>query len=183
MRNRGEVWLADLDPKRSTEPGKPRPVLIVQAQALLDAQHPSTLIIPLTTVLVEGAEPSRIRVPAAERLRRTSDLLIDQLRAIDNRRLVKGPLTKLSVPLMKRIHEAIIEVLDLDQDRNLLGSGGKLCFHGFRLTLYDVLEYLASGMSEVESLKGFSDVTGGDIRICLAFTADGERKPVSIPRS
>lgn len=118
MLNRGEVWLADLDPKRGTEPGKTRPVLIVQAQALLDAQHPSTLIVPLTTVLVEDAEPLRIRVPAAGRLRRTSDLLIDQLRAIDNRRLVEGPLTKLSATLMGRIHEALTEVLDLDQDRN-----------------------------------------------------------------
>ena len=45
---------------------------------------------------------------------RTSDLLIDQLRAIDNRRLVQGPMTKLSSPLMARVHEAISEVLDLD---------------------------------------------------------------------
>lgn len=118
MPNRGEVWLANLDPKRGTEPGKKRPVLIVQAQALLDAQHPSTLIIPLTTVLIEGAEPLRIRVPAAGRLRRTSDLLIDQLRAIDNRRLVQGPMTKLSPALMARVHEALSEVLDLDQDHN-----------------------------------------------------------------
>ena len=118
MPNRGEVWLANLDPKRGTEPVKTRPVLIVQAQALLDAQHPSTLIIPLTTVLIEGAEPLRIRVNAAGRLRRTSDLLIDQLRAIDNRRLVQGPMTKLSQALMARVHEAIAEVLDLDQDRS-----------------------------------------------------------------
>ena len=118
MPNRGEVWLANLDPKRGTEPGKTRPVLIVQAQALLDAQHPSTLIIPLTTVLSEGAEPLRIRVHTADRLRRTSDLLIDQLRAIDNRRLVQGPMTTLSAALMARVHEAIAEVLDLDQDRS-----------------------------------------------------------------
>ena len=112
------MWLADLNPKRGTELGKIRPVLSVQAQALLDAQHPSTLIVPLTTVLIDGAEPLRIRVPAAGHLRRTSDLLIDQLRAIDNRRLVEGPLTKLSATLMKQIHEALIEVLDLNQDRN-----------------------------------------------------------------
>jgi mRNA interferase MazF len=117
MPNRGEVWLANLDPKQGTEPRKTRPVLIVQAQALLDAQHPSTLIIPLTTVLIEGAEPLRIRVDAAGRLRRTSDLLIDQLRAIDNRRLVQGPMTTLSAALMTRVHEALAEVLDLDQDR------------------------------------------------------------------
>ena len=81
--NRGEVWLADLDPQRGTEPGKTRPVLIVQAQALLDVGHPSTLVIPLTTNLVDDAEPLRIRVPASGRLRSDSDLLIDQLRAIE----------------------------------------------------------------------------------------------------
>ena len=118
MPNRGEIWLADLDPKRGTEPGKTRPVLIVQAQALLDAQHPSTLIIPLATVLIDGAEPLRIRVHATGRLRHTSDLLIDQLRAIDNRRLVQGPMAKLSSSLMTRVHQALTEVLDLDQDRN-----------------------------------------------------------------
>lgn len=118
MPNRGEVWLANLDPKQGTEPGKTRPVLIVQAQALLDAQHPSTLIVPLTTNLVNNAEPLRLRVAAAGRLRQDSDLLIDQLRAIDNRRLVQDPMTKLSAALMARVHEAIAEVLDLDQERN-----------------------------------------------------------------
>jgi mRNA interferase MazF len=118
MPNRGEVWLANLDPKQGTEPGKTRPVLIVQAQALLDAQHPSTLIVPLTTNLVNNAEPLRLRVAAAGRLRQDSDLLIDQLRAIDNRRLVQGPMSKLSAALMARVHEAIAEVLDLDQERN-----------------------------------------------------------------
>ena len=118
MPKRGEVWLANLDPKRGTGPGKTRPVLIVQAQALLDAHHPSTLIIPLTTVLIDGAEPLRIRVHATGRLRRTSELLIDQLRAIDNRRLVQGPMTTLSPALMSRVHEAIAEVLELDEDRS-----------------------------------------------------------------
>ena len=114
MPNRGEVWLANLDPKQGTEPGKMRPVLIVQAQALLDAHHPSTLIVPLTTNLVNNAEPLRLRVAATDRLCRDSDLLIDQLRAIDNRRLVQGPMAKLSSALMTRVHEAHADVLDLD---------------------------------------------------------------------
>ena len=118
MPRRGEVWLANLDPKRGTEPGKMRPVLIVQAQALLDALHPSTLVIPLTTVLIDGAEPLRIRVHAAGRLRRTSDLLIDQLRTVDNRRFVQGPMTTLSPALMSQVQEAISDVLDLDQNRS-----------------------------------------------------------------
>ena len=113
MPDRGEIWLADLEPRRGTEPGKTRPVLIVQSQALLDANHPSTLIIPLTTNLVEDAEPLRIRVPTSDRLRRNSDLLIDQIRAIDNRCLIQGPMTRLSDSLMEKVAEAIREVLDL----------------------------------------------------------------------
>ncbi len=113
MRNRGEVWLADLNPTRGTEPGKTRPVLIVQSQALLDADHPSTLIVPLTTHLVEGAEPLRLRVPAAENLRQESDLLLDQLRAIDNRRLRHGPLLRLSSTVMDRVNQSLREVLDV----------------------------------------------------------------------
>ena len=113
MPNRGEVWLANLNAGRGTEPGKTRPVLIVQVQALLDALHPSTLVVPLTTNLVEDAEPLRIRVPAGGRLRRQSDLLIDQLRAIDNRRLVQGPLTRLPPALLRRVGSALREVLDL----------------------------------------------------------------------
>ncbi|TAJ06969.1 MAG: type II toxin-antitoxin system PemK/MazF family toxin [Nitrospirae bacterium] len=115
MPNRGEVWLANLDPRHGTEPGKMRPVLIVQAQALIDAEHPSTLIVPLTTNLVDDAEPLRIRLAPSGRLRRSSDLLIDQLRAIDNRRLSNGPLVRLSPQIMTRINNAIRDILDLDE--------------------------------------------------------------------
>jgi mRNA interferase MazF len=110
---RGEVWLANLNPRRGTEPGKTRPVLVVQAQALIDAGHPSTLIIPLTTNLIDDAEPLRVRVPAQSSLRRDSDLLMDQLRAIDNRVLVKGPLSRLDEATMKRVADALREVLEL----------------------------------------------------------------------
>ncbi|MGH8246181.1 MAG: type II toxin-antitoxin system PemK/MazF family toxin [Gammaproteobacteria bacterium] len=112
MPDRGEIWLANLNPSRGTEPGKRRPVLIIQAQALLDALHPSTLVIPLTTRLTEDAQPLRVRVPAAGRLHKDSDLLIDQLRAIDNRRLVQGPLTRLSAALLETIEHAVREVMD-----------------------------------------------------------------------
>ncbi|MCH8936226.1 MAG: type II toxin-antitoxin system PemK/MazF family toxin [Gemmatimonadetes bacterium] len=116
MPNRGEVWLADLNPRRGTEPGKTRPVLVVQSQALLDAGHPSTLVVPLTTKLVDDAAPLRILIPAADRLQSDSDLLVDQLRAIDNRRLIKGPLVRLDELLMATAGAAILEVLDLAAD-------------------------------------------------------------------
>ncbi len=113
MRKRGEIWLADLNPGRGTEPGKTRPVLIVQAQALLDAEHPSTLVVPLTTRLVEAAEPLRVRIPASGGLKNESDALIDQVRAIDNRRLVQGPLSRLQPPQIDAVAEALLEVFDL----------------------------------------------------------------------
>jgi uncharacterized protein (DUF433 family) len=59
--------------------------------------------------------------------------------------------------------------------------GGKPCIRGLRITVYDVLEYLASGMSEDDILRDFPDLTREDIRACLAFAADRERKFVSIP--
>lgn len=113
MRSCGEIWLANLNPGRGSEPGKIRPVLILQNQALLDADHPSTLIIPLTTNLIEDAEPLRIRIFAQAGLNMDSDLLVDQLRAIDNRRLIQGPLLKLDDKLLRRIYRALAEVLDM----------------------------------------------------------------------
>ena len=110
----GAVWLADLNPQRGTEPGKTRPVLIIQNQALLDAGHPSTLVIPLTTRLIEDAAPLRLRLSVRDRLDRDSDLLIDQIRAIDNQRLVTGPLTLLGAEEMSRIYPAILEVMGIE---------------------------------------------------------------------
>ncbi len=58
---------------------------------------------------------------------------------------------------------------------------GKPCIRGLRITVSEVLEYLASGMSEDEILRDFPDLTRDDLRACLAFAADRERKFVSIP--
>ena len=59
--------------------------------------------------------------------------------------------------------------------------GGKPCIRGLRITVYDVLEYLAGGMSEDEILGDFPDLVRDDIRACLAFAADRERKLASSP--
>lgn len=53
---------------------------------------------------------------------------------------------------------------------------GKPCIRGLRITVYDVLEYLASGMTEAEIRNDFPDLRSEDIRACLAFAADRERK-------
>lgn len=54
--------------------------------------------------------------------------------------------------------------------------GGKPCIRGMRITAYDVLDYLASEMTEAEILEDFPDLTHENIRSCLAFAADRERK-------
>jgi uncharacterized protein (DUF433 family) len=54
--------------------------------------------------------------------------------------------------------------------------GGKPCIRGLRVTVYDVLEYLASGMSHGDILRDFPYLTEQDIRACLAYAADRERK-------
>lgn len=108
---RGEIWLANLNPGRGTEPGKTRPVLIIQNQALLDIKHPSTLIVPLTTRLVDDAEPLRIRIKAQGLLRENSDLLLDQVRAIDNERLVEGPLIQVTSSIMDKVQLALADLI------------------------------------------------------------------------
>ena len=59
--------------------------------------------------------------------------------------------------------------------------GGKPCIRGFRITVYDVLEYLASGMTQEQILADFPDLEPEDIKACLAYAADRERKFVSVP--
>jgi uncharacterized protein (DUF433 family) len=91
----------------------------------------------------------------------------------------------LSAALIFLISQATLQHMDwknritLDPEKR----GGKPCIRGLRMTVYDVLEYLASGMSEEDILKDFPDLTREDIRACLAFAADRERKLVSIPPS
>jgi uncharacterized protein (DUF433 family) len=59
--------------------------------------------------------------------------------------------------------------------------GGKPCIRGLRIAVQDVLEYLAGGMSEDEILADFPELTREDIRACLAFAADRERKLAAVP--
>ena len=85
-----EIWLADLNPRIGTEPGKTRPVMVVQTNLLNKVPHPSTLVCPLTTKVSRKSELLRVHLKSGmANLRQDCDILIDQLRAIDNRRLLK----------------------------------------------------------------------------------------------
>ena len=59
--------------------------------------------------------------------------------------------------------------------------GGKPCVRGLRITVYEVLEYLASDMTEEQILADFPDLTRDDLKACIAFAADRERRLVTVP--
>lgn len=117
---RGWFYLADLRPRRGTEPSKMRPVLALQSDLLNQTGHPSTIVAPLTNKTVNDAEPLRVRVEAGAGLREPSDVMIDQVRAIDNRRLCHPdsdePVKRIapaSADLMHAVEACLKLVLDL----------------------------------------------------------------------
>ena len=84
-----DIWIADLNPRIGTEPGKVRPVLVVQTD-LLNRHHPSTLVCPLTTSIRRGSEILRVHLPAGSfGIEEPSDVMLDQVRAIDNKRFIR----------------------------------------------------------------------------------------------
>ena len=89
-----DIWLANLNPSMGTEPGKTRPVVIIQTDLLNDT-HLSTLICPISTNVKSEIELLRVHLNKGQ-LDKLSDVLVDQIRAIDNKRLLKklGQLTK-----------------------------------------------------------------------------------------
>lgn len=82
------VYLADLNPRMGTEPGKVRPVVVVQTD-LLNGLHPSTVVCPLTTKIHPRARLLRVHLAIGEAgLKEQSDIMVDQIRAIDNCRFL-----------------------------------------------------------------------------------------------
>jgi len=109
----GEIWLADLNPPSGTEPGKIRPVVIVQSN-LLNGFHPSTIICPITTQVEPDTEILRIHLnDAINKLGKKSDVIVDQVRAIDNRRLLrrKGILSSKQLAQLKTSLRIVMDLL------------------------------------------------------------------------
>lgn len=103
---RGKLYLADLEPRRGTEPGKLRPVLVVQTDLLNQVGHPSTWVLPCTTRL---AGESLLRVPLPRGMagnRRNCELMIDQSRSIDNRRFVRL-LKAVPPPILREVEDKL----------------------------------------------------------------------------
>jgi len=105
-----DIWLADLNPRKGTEPGKTRPVVVVQTD-LLNSVHLSTIICPVTTNVQPEIELLRVHLEKNQ-LDRQSDVLVDQIRAIDNKRLIKR-LGQLTADQIVKLKENIRIVLDI----------------------------------------------------------------------
>ena len=111
--NKFEIWLANLDPQFGSEAGKICPVLIVQTD-LLNKVHSSTIVCPITTNVQVDSQVLRVHLrKGIANLQKDCDIMIDQIRAIDNRRLIKK-LGELPISLTKKVNENILIVLDLN---------------------------------------------------------------------
>jgi mRNA interferase MazF len=107
-----EIWIADLNPGIGTEAGKIRPVVVVQTD-LLNKHHPSTLVCPVTTNVQPGAEILRVHLTRNAGLEQDCDVMMDQLRAIDNKRLVRK-IGKLSIENIDKIKSNLSVIFDLE---------------------------------------------------------------------
>lgn len=109
-----EIWIADLNPQIGTEPGKTRPVIAIQTNLLNKIPHPSTIICPITTNIEKESEILRVHLKkGTANLHQPCDILIDQIRAIDNKRLIKR-IGILPEKLIMKVRENIQIVLDFD---------------------------------------------------------------------
>ena len=112
--NQYEIWIADLNPQIGTEAGKTRPVLVVQTNLLNKILHPSTVVCPITTNVQKDSDILRVHLKKGmANLHENCDVMIDQIRAIDNKRLIKK-VGNLPVELIENIKENIAIIIDLE---------------------------------------------------------------------
>ena len=112
--NQFEIWIADLSSQIGTETGKTRPLLVIQTNLLNKVQHPSTVICPITTKIHKGSSILRIHLSkGTANVHEDCDIMIDQIRAIDNNRFVKK-IGFLPDNLIEKVKENILIILDID---------------------------------------------------------------------
>ncbi len=102
---RGGIYLAKLSPTKGVEPGKTRPVVIIQRQEILNI-YPTVLVAPITSNL-KGKYPMMLFIKARERLEKDSAVMVDQIRTIDLSRLVPDRIASLTSEEMKKLEKAI----------------------------------------------------------------------------
>ncbi len=109
-----EIWIADLNPQIGTEPGKTRPVLVVQTNLLNKIPHPSTIVCPITTNIKLDSEILRVHLKKGmANLHQDCDIMIDRIRSIDNKRLI-NKVGDLPSDLIELVKENIQIIIDLE---------------------------------------------------------------------
>jgi len=112
--NQFEIWIADLNLQIGTEAGKTRPVLVVQTNLLNKVQHPSTIVCPITTNVQMDSDILRVHLKKGmANLNENCDVMIDQIRAIDNKRLLRK-VGNFPSELISIIKENIAIIFDID---------------------------------------------------------------------
>lgn len=110
---RGEIWVGNLNPNRGNEVGKIRPVLILQADFLLEQGEPTVIVLPLTTQVRKSKEPLHVTITARDRLRQDCQIMPEQPRTLDRERLADGPLTRLTAQEMNAVEASFRAVTGL----------------------------------------------------------------------
>ncbi len=110
MVSKGEIWLVNLNPiKKNNEMGKIRPVLVYQSNELNHSDYPATIVLPLSASLVDDAQPLRYRIKKRDKLKEDSDIVITQIRAIDNSRFIEK-LADLTTAELNQVKELFDEI-------------------------------------------------------------------------
>ena len=110
---RGEIWVANLNPRRGAEVGKIRPVLIMQADFLIAQGEPTIIVLPLTTQVRKSKEPLHVTIAARDDLAQTCQIMPEQPRTLDRRRLTEGPLARLRPAEMEAVEKSLLAVVGM----------------------------------------------------------------------
>jgi len=110
---RGEIWVGNLNPNRGNEVGKIRPVLILQADFLLEQGEPTIVVLPLTTQVRNSKEPLHVTIAARDQLLQDCQVMPEQPRTLDRSRLAQGPLTRLTAQEMRAVEASFRAVTGL----------------------------------------------------------------------
>lgn len=113
MLERGGIYLAKLYPSKGAEPGKTRPVLVLQDDALNEVGHETVIILPLITNLIDDAFPLRMRILKRDLLKEDSDVLCDQVRAIDTKRVIQDKLAVVNKNELYEIEQMVQLILGI----------------------------------------------------------------------
>jgi mRNA interferase MazF len=110
---RGEIWVANMNPPRGREIGKIRPAVVIQADEIGPCVTPMVVVLPLTTQVYPAFAEWRVTIHARDRLWKDSQVMADQPRTLDRTRIGAGPLARLTPDEMSAVEVSLKAVLGM----------------------------------------------------------------------